>query len=270
MKGKVFKGFLTVVIASVFSTIGIFASDTLRGVDSRFNLASVGETGICASGMVPINGDKNVICVDLYEASPGAGCPNKNPANILESEKNSNTSECYAASVKDAKPWTFISLPQAQRMCASAGKRLPTSDEWYKIALGTQVDSCIVRGSEPKTTGSADDCVSPQGVYDMVGNVWEWVDETVTNTDWKGRILPDDGYVASVDASGIAITSDTAPQELYGNDYIWSETEGVFGMLRGGFFGSQDDAGLYTVNASIPPDFASQGVGFRCVEDVLN
>ena len=39
-------------------------------------------------------------------------------------------------------------------------------------------------------------------------------------------------------------------------------------MIRGGFYGSEDDAGLYTANTSVETSFASQGVGFRCVEDI--
>lgn len=269
MKGKLIKGALTVLFASVLSVVGIFASDALQGIDSGIkNLANVGSSNMCPQGMVPIKGNTNVICVDAYEASASEACPNKKPSNIIESEKNANTKECYAASIKGAVPWTFISLPQAQRMCAGAGKRLPTSDEWYQIALGTDPSLCVIRSPHPQDTGT-EECLSSVGVYDAVGNVWEWVNETVQGNEWAGRTLPDTGYVASVDAAGIAITTDGAPQELYGADYFWSKQDGVFGMLRGGFFGSENDAGLYTVNASVPTDFASQGVGFRCVEDVL-
>lgn len=269
MRGKLLKGGLTVLVASLLSTLGIFASDALQGIDSGLkNLANVHTAGTCPQGMVPMKGRESVLCVDVYEASAAASCPNAHPQNILESEKNANTKECYAASVPAVTPWTFVSLPQAQRMCAGAGKRLPTGEEWYQIALGTDPASCVVSASGPQNSGT-DGCLSSVGVHDAIGNVWEWVDETVEGNEWNGRALPETGYVASVDASGIAITADAVPQELYGSDYFWSKQEGVFGMLRGGFFGSENDAGLYTVNASVPTDFASQGVGFRCVEDVL-
>jgi len=268
MKSRLVKGVITVVGAVIFSTLGIFASDSLRGIDSGNGLAGVNRSGVCKTGSVPLKGDSGIICVDTYEASPSTACPYAELSNVLESEKNANTENCYAASVKDAIPWNYISLTQAQRMCAGAGKRLPTSAEWYRIALGTNSDSCTVRADTVAKTGN-EFCVSSLGVHDAVGNVWEWVDETVQGNKFNERELPTEGYVTSVDADGLAITSAEASDELYGKDYFWSKTEGVFGMIRGGFYGSNQDAGLYSVNASVLTTFATQGVGFRCVEDLL-
>ncbi len=103
----------------------------------------------------------------------------------------------------------------------------------------------------------------------MIGNVWEWVDETVQDGSFSDRKLPETGYVASVDASGVAITTAEQEQQLYGADYFWSKHEGTFGMIRGGFYGGESDAGLYAVNASVQTSFSSPGLGFRCVEDVI-
>ncbi len=266
MKNKFIKSGLIGIGALTLSTLGIFASDSLQGIDSRINnLASVGGDGVCPRGMAVYKGSDSVLCVDMYEVSPGEACPNQNPRNVMESEKNASTKGCYAASVGEREPWTFVTLTQAQRICAESGKRLPTSDEWYAFSLGTDESACHVAGSEPRVTGNSS-CVSSTLVHDTVGNVWEWVNETVTGSEYRGRQLPAEGYVSEADASGVAIATD--PQtgnELYGKDYFWSKTEGVFGMLRGGFYGSGADAGLYTVNASVPTNFATQGVGFRCV-----
>lgn len=269
MKNGLLKGTLTVLLAASISAIGIFASDTLQEIDrDLLGLGSASRSGVCRSGMVPIQSNENVVCVDVYEASPGEGCPHTDPANMLETEKNVESDTCYAASVADVDPWRFVSLAQAQRMCASAGKRLPTPDEWYRFALGVDTEHCVIDNETPQRTGN-NPCASAAGVYDTVGNVWEWVDTTITHSNYNGRSLPEEGYVASVDSSGIAITSADAPDVLYEEDYFWSESEGVFGMIRGGFYGSGPDAGLYAVNASVPTDFASQGVGFRCVEDMF-
>jgi formylglycine-generating enzyme required for sulfatase activity len=254
--------------AVAFSTLGIFASDTLRGIDSGANIAGVGGAGTCKEGSAPLRVEGDVICVDLYEASPSKGCPHQQLLSAIETERNANASGCYAASVRGASAWTHISLPQAQRMCAGAGKRLPTGKEWYHIALGTDPDSCVIRGNAVSLTGSVE-CVSSMGAYDVIGNVWEWVDETVIDGTYGGRALPEEGYVTSVDADGVAITTGKAEDELYGEDYVWTKSEGIFGMIRGGFYSSVDDAGLYTMNASIATSFATQGIGFRCVEDVL-
>jgi len=269
MKSTFLKGTLVVLFASIVSTIGIFASDTLRGIDG--GVANIGGSGggTCRAGMVAQKIDDALICVDMYEASPSSQCPNPIPLNALESEKNALTPECYAVSVVQQIPWVFVTLSQAQRMCAEAGKRLPTSDEWYKIALGTDSSQCVINSRSPLKTGTPA-CVASSGAFDMVGNVWEWVDETVDGNQFKERPLPEEGYVTSADASGVAITTDTNTGDLlYGEDYFWSKSEGIFGMIRGGFYGSADDAGLYTVNATVATNFAAQGVGFRCVEDVI-
>lgn len=269
MRNKFVKGLLTVVGAIGFSTLGIFASDVIRGVDGGIgNLANVGSSGTCPSGAVAMKSGESILCVDMYEASPGGECPHGNPRSIVESEGNANSPKCYAASVPGKTPWSFISLPQAQRMCAQAGKRLPSSAEWYRFALGTESAKCNTNTGNA-TPGGEKGCASGVGVQDAVGNVWEWVDATVQGKQFEGRDLPPEGYVASVDAAGVAITSTESPQMLYGSDYVWTKEEGVYGMIRGGFYGSGEDAGLYTVNAAVPTSFASQGVGFRCVQDVL-
>lgn len=270
MRSKWVKGGLTILGAVVLSTIGIFAADSLQGIDGNIGqLASVGKkAGVCVEGSVPLTVDGRVLCADEYEVSPSKECPHSVLTNAIQTEENASTNGCYAASLQGAIPWNYVTLPQAQRMCANAGKRLPTSDEWYHIALGTEQDSCTIHESAVAPTGKRE-CVSSVGVYDAVGNVWEWVDEEVSGNMFNGRVLPEEGYVTSVDSQGVAVTSSTEADALYGKDYIWTKTDGVFGMLRGGFYGSNEDAGLYTVNASVPTGFATQGVGFRCVKDVF-
>jgi len=269
VKAKLFKGALVVLFATIISTVGIFAADTFQGVNRNLtNLAGVNSSGSCPQGMVLFKNEGGLLCVDVYEATPAETCPHQSPSNILESEKNASTGNCFATSVAKKIPWSYISLPQAQRMCAQAGKRLPTSDEWYMIALGTNPEMCLINTTAPQSTGT-DNCKSAGGAFDTVGNVWEWVNETVVGNTYDDRPLPDEGYVTSVDASGVAITSAEKADSLYGEDYIWSKPEGVFGMIRGGFYGSKTDAGLYTINASVLTSFASQGVGFRCVKDVI-
>lgn len=268
MKSKLLKGTLTVLGAVVLSTISIFAADSLQGIDSGIsNFASVSKSGGCSSDTVPLKTETGTVCVDIYEASPSKLCPHKEMTNALQSEQNANTKDCSAESVKDALPWTYVSLSQAQRLCANAGKRLPTSEEWYRFALGTNADTCVIAENGVLKTGNVT-CVSSVGVQDAIGNVWEWVDENVIGNTIDGRAMPTEGYVTSVDANGVAITSSETADELYGSDYFWSKQEGVFGMIRGGFYGSRQDAGLYTVNASVLTSFATQGVGFRCIKDL--
>jgi hypothetical protein len=78
-------------------------------------------------------------------------------------------------------------------------------------------------------------------------------------------MLPVSGYVLSVDSSGVASQTGTTTSDLFGSDYARFPESGVFGMVRGGFYGSGEDGGIYALQANIAPTFASAGIGFRCV-----
>lgn len=270
MKSKLLKGFFVVLGAVALSSIGLFAADSMQGIDRGLvGLAGSG-AGLCRDGMTPVKNGEHSFCIDMYEASPGNLCAHSVPTNVIETEDNANAQGCTMDSKEGSEPWRFVSLTQAQRICAGAGKRLPTSDEWYAAALGTPHTECVISGrANPEKTGTQEACVSVAGAYDMIGNVWEWVDETVQDGTFANRQLPETGYVASVDASGVAITTAGQEQQLYGADYFWSKNEGTFGMIRGGFYAGEGDAGLYAINASVQTSFASPGLGFRCVEDML-
>ncbi len=259
-----------IVGALVCTTLGISASDTLQGVSgSLVSMALQGtqKTMGCGSDSTEIVVEGNKVCIDIFEARVGESCVHSDPKNLQETEQNLNTKSCAPISRAGGVPWRFVSLSQAQRACALAGKRLLTNEEWYRAALGTQESACYVAHSDaqgPRETGESE-CRSSVGVYDMVGNVWEWVDAQVESGVYGNRELPSTGHVVGVDINGIALATGDTPDYLYGEDYFWYSHEGVRGMLRGGFYGSGKDGGLYAVNASVDLGFGSTGVGFRCV-----
>lgn len=266
-----------IIGALAFTTLGISASDTLQGASgslvSMVFLHNEKASG-CGEGAALVVSQGRQLCVDTFEASVGEACPVSDPKNIQETERNLQTQTCAPLSQAERKPWRFVNLSQAQRACAAAGKRLMTNEEWYRAALGTPLDSssaCYIRETAtqvPRKTAETA-CRSANGMYDMVGNVWEWVDVSVENGQYNNRTLPAMGYIAQVDADGIALATQEQPDEIYGKDYFWHTTEGVRGMLRGGFYGSGDDGGLYALNASVELGFGSAGVGFRCVRDYV-
>ena len=263
------KGSLVVAGAMILSVLGLQASDTLRGLDTGLTGLVNDAAGPCGNGATEMFFGSHALCVDVYEASASKECPNMTVTGQVETQKNMNSAECQTVSTPDVMPWRFVSLTQAQQLCARSSKRLPTNDEWYKIASGiTEQSSCVIdTKSSPQLTGSAN-CVTPAGVHDIVGNVWEWVDAEVIDGSYNTRKLPDSGYVSMVDSNGVILETNTSASEEFGNDYAWTKSAGVFGVIRGGFYGSGDDAGIFSQNLAVPFDFKTAGVGFRCVRDI--
>jgi len=93
------------------------------------------------------------------------------------------------------KPVTWVSLEDARAYAAWAGKRLPHEWEWQYAAQGTdgrlypwgnEWDASLIpppdkrrEMREPTDVDAYPKGVSPLGVMDMVGNVWQWTDEYV-------------------------------------------------------------------------------------------
>lgn len=89
-------------------------------------------------------------------------------------------------------PVTWISLEDARSYAAWAGKRLPNDIEWQWAAQGSdgrrwpwgmQFEPTFCNGDSSATTPvhAYPQNNSPFGVGDMVGNVWEWIDEILSD-----------------------------------------------------------------------------------------
>src|SRR5262245_34689209 len=169
----------------------------------------------------------------------------------------------YAVSIPGVQPSACITWFQANEACALSGKRLVRNDEWQRAAASTPdpgtdngTTDCNVDSSpRPVSTGSRSSCKSAWGVFDMVGNVAEWV------ADWG-------------DANPLNCTDWTTTAGIPGNDISCFGGPGGVGpfgnisipgaLLRGGavFFGTS--AGVFAVHASRFPSDWDYDHGFRC------
>ncbi|MBI5361999.1 MAG: SUMF1/EgtB/PvdO family nonheme iron enzyme, partial [Planctomycetes bacterium] len=88
-------------------------------------------------------------------------------------------------------PASFLDRAEARACCASRGLRLPTAGEWLRIASGPRVqpwpwgateiqsvaNTLALRLDRACPVGTFEQGRTPLGVYDLLGNVWEWVEE---------------------------------------------------------------------------------------------
>jgi len=149
-------------------------------------------------------------------------------------------------------PVVGVTWEQASAYCAWTGGRLPTEAEWEKAARGTgsglypwgdegaACDLLNFAGCIRHTSSVTDYPAgrSPFGLYDMAGNVFEWVG------DWYGE-----GYYNTA-----PVMDPTGPES------------GEYRVIRGSSFESETGDGVESgIRHYMAPSIARRDVGFRCV-----
>jgi formylglycine-generating enzyme required for sulfatase activity len=175
----------------------------------------------------------------------------------------------YDVAGKENHPINCVDWDRAKTYCEWAGGRLPTEAEWERAAKGTTHrrypwgDECpeswdaVCTGAEWMATTAKVNCAesycndgfsvispvdqfpsgkSPDGLYDMVGNVWEWC------SDWTRREYTSAGVINPM-----------GPET--GEDRV----------IRGGSLGSNGNHLRAVYRNDYPYYRGHNTIGFRCV-----
>ena len=118
------------------------------------------------------------IYIDRFEAS-----------RVNATAETQGTGVTQACNYAQSIPWTGITYEDARIACLDAGKRLCTKAEWmaacgaaYPYGSTHQAGTCNDLSSDEGSvlpTGSKSSCQTSTGIFDMSGNVREWVEEGV-------------------------------------------------------------------------------------------
>jgi len=209
--------------------------------------------------------DLDAFYIDKYEVTNAAykACVDEGECDPPKHTSSYTHDSYYGNSQFDDSPVIYVDWNQANAYCEWRGASLPTEAQWEKAARGddgrtypwgntfngTNVNFCDTNCSiddadknvddgyaDTAPVGSYESGKSPYGIYDMAGNVWEWV------ADWF------DAYPGN-----------TVSNDFYGTKYR---------VLRGGSWARSDDLVRSALRVWDSPVINFNDIGFRCARSL--
>jgi formylglycine-generating enzyme required for sulfatase activity len=119
-------------------------------------------------------------------------------------------------------------------------------------------------------TGTASKCISTNGAYDMIGNVYEWVNDTKSTSDiyssGNTSVPISGGTIAQINEYGVPVTSGgtSCSGGKCNSDYYWTASGTLTAGRRSGGWPTGAPAGRFALCLSDAPGTTYAAIGFRC------